>query len=278
MALEKAALPYLRARDDEFERRIEEGVFVGHTTDLLSLYVLAFGVWEPYLSSFVRDRLHEGDVFVDVGANCGWYTLLGARQVGPSGTVIAVEPSAAIIERLRRQLERNRLDNVRVVEEAVSDHVGRVAIEPGPAEHTGLTRAIEESQAPESVPCRPLPQMMGASEWARVRLMKIDVEGAEFVAVQGIADRLPGLPPDAEIIVEVGPERARDPAEMQALFKVFDASGFHPYAIPNGYEVHDYLTYQPVDSFPRAEAAEIVEETNIVFSRVDEAALRLRQG
>ncbi|MBV9936798.1 MAG: FkbM family methyltransferase, partial [Actinobacteria bacterium] len=178
LALEKAALPYLRARDDEFERRIEEGVFVGHTTDLLSLYVLAFGVWEPYLSSFVRDRLHEGDVFVDVGANCGWYTLLGARQVGPSGTVIAVEPSAAIIERLRRQLERNRLDNVRVVEEAVSDHVGRVAIEPGPAEHTGLTRAIEESQAPESVPCRPLPQMMGASEWARVRLMKIDVEGA----------------------------------------------------------------------------------------------------
>src|SRR5437763_4233401 len=146
---------------------------------MLSMYVLAFGVWEPHLTSFIRGRLSSGDVLVDVGANSGWYTLLGAQRVGARGRVIAVEPSAAIAERLRWQVTRNELTNVRIVPEAVSDHVGSVSVEPGPEEHRGLTRAIRESTGAGSVPCRPLPDMIHGDEWERVRLIKIDVEGAE---------------------------------------------------------------------------------------------------
>src|SRR5437763_10402049 len=145
LLLRKVAFPYLRARDELFEQRVGDGVFVGRTTDMLSMYVLAFGVWEPHLSGFVRGRLGPGDVFVDVGANSGWYTVLAAQCVGPDGGGVAIEPSAAIVDRLRTQIERNHLANVRVVEEAVSDHVGRVAVEPGPAEHTGLTRALRDA-------------------------------------------------------------------------------------------------------------------------------------
>src|SRR5438067_121033 len=47
--LRKVALPYLRAKDEPFERRVGHGVFLGRTTDMLSLYVFTFGVWEPHL-------------------------------------------------------------------------------------------------------------------------------------------------------------------------------------------------------------------------------------
>jgi FkbM family methyltransferase len=243
---------------------------------MLSMYVLAFGVWEPHLSAFVRQRLSPGDVFVDVGANTGWYTLLGAQRVGPSGAVVAIEPSAAIAERLCWQVARNNLTNVRIVPEAVSDHVGTVAVELGPEEHRGLTRALKDSTGDGSVACRPLPDMIDDQEWRRARLIKIDVEGAEYAAVRGLASALPRLPGVAEVIVEVGPQRARTPSDVDELFAFFHGVGFRGYAIPNAYEPRDYLEYQPVDSLSRVDASSVHTEVNVVFSRAgDEERLPL---
>ncbi|MBV8161009.1 MAG: FkbM family methyltransferase [Acidimicrobiia bacterium] len=268
VALRRGAFPYLRAKDEPFEQRLDHGVFVGGTRDMLSLYVRTFGVWEPYLSAFVRARLGPGDVFVDVGANTGWYTLLAAHQVGPTGGVVAVEASAAIANQLEQQLARNHVTNVRLVREAVSDHEGRVALELGPAEHTGLTRAVRAAGAGPSVACRPLPEMLGDDEWPRIRLVKIDVEGAEYAAVRGLAPGLGRLPEQAEVVVEVGAQRTGDPAEINELFATFVRAGFTGYAVPNGYEVEDYLAYSPRRSFPRIDAGALTGQVDVVFSRL----------
>ena len=267
LALRRGAFPYLRARDEPFEQQLDHGVFVGGTRDMLSLYVRTFGVWEPYLSAFVRARLSPGDVFVDVGANTGWYTLLAAHEVGPSGHVVAVEPSDAIAAQLERQLARNDITNVRLVREAVSDHEGRVALELGPAEHTGMTRAVRAADQGPSVPCRPLAQILGDDDWPRVRLIKIDVEGAEFAAVRGLAPGLGRLPDRAEVVVEVGAQRTGDPSEIRGLFATFEGVGFNGYAVPNGYEVEDYLAYSPRRSFPRIDAGTLTGQVDVVFSR-----------
>jgi hypothetical protein len=50
-----------------------------------------FGTWEPPLSEWIRRALRPGDVFVDVGANVGYFTMLAARAVAPGGLVVAVE-------------------------------------------------------------------------------------------------------------------------------------------------------------------------------------------
>jgi FkbM family methyltransferase len=263
-------MPYLRARDDRFEHDIGDGVFVGTTADMLALYVRVFGVWEPHLSAFITGRLRPGDIFVDVGANSGWYTLLAALRVGGRGQVVAVEPSTELVGRLRWQVERNGLDNVRVVQEAVSDHVGTVAVELGPAEHTGLTRALREAwPGADAVACRPLPDMLTAEEWRRVRLVKIDVEGAEFAAVRGLSAALPSLPADAEVVVEVGPQRAGSTTDVHELFSAFAGAGFVPYLIPNEYEVRDYLRYAPVSALKRLDPGSVTTEVNVVFSRTD---------
>ncbi|MBV9041277.1 MAG: FkbM family methyltransferase [Acidimicrobiia bacterium] len=268
LALRRGAFPYLRAKDEPFEQELEHGVFVGGTRDMLSLYVRTFGVWEPYLSAFVRARLSPGDVFVDVGANTGWYTLLAASSVAPGGHVVAVEASAAIVEQLERQLHRNDVTNVRIVQEAVSDHEGRVELELGPAEHTGMTKAVADAAIGAGVACRPLPQMLHDDEWARVRLVKIDVEGAEFAAVKGLAPSLSRLPHDAEVVVEVGAQRTAERSAVRDLFAVFEEAGYRGYAAPNGYEVEDYLAYSPRRAFPRIDAATVTGQVDVVFSRL----------
>ena len=95
----------------------------------------------------------------------------------------------------------------------------------------------------------------------------MDVEGAEFAAVRGLADRLETLPEPAEVVVEVGPQRAQAPSDVEALFCAFTSAGYTPYAIPNEYEVRDYLGYAPVRSLPRLEPASVNREVNVVFSR-----------
>src|SRR5688572_13533841 len=44
--------------------------------DLIQMYLWIFGVWEPDLTRFIRDRLKHGDAFVDVGANIGYYSII----------------------------------------------------------------------------------------------------------------------------------------------------------------------------------------------------------
>src|SRR5690606_39869903 len=75
----------------------------------------------PNLTTWLSGRLARGDVFVDVGANIGYYTVLSAKRVGPHGHVVAIEAFQDISAALTQHINRNHLCNVRVVNEAVSD-------------------------------------------------------------------------------------------------------------------------------------------------------------
>ena len=82
-AVRRLLLPPVGAAARDFEKVVPPGfVYVGNTKDLLGLMVNLFGVWEPNLSTFLQRRLEPGDTFVDVGANSGWFTAMGASLVG----------------------------------------------------------------------------------------------------------------------------------------------------------------------------------------------------
>ena len=65
---------------------------------------LFFGVWEPVITKYVADNLREGDVFIDVGADMGYYTILASRCVGASGKVFAVEASGGTYAKLLKNM------------------------------------------------------------------------------------------------------------------------------------------------------------------------------
>ncbi|NED81952.1 FkbM family methyltransferase, partial [Streptomyces sp. SID11233] len=112
----------LRATPRQRQCRTRVGTrFNVDTRDLIQRYIYMFGMWEPNLTKWLGSRLKPGDVFVDVGANIGYFSALGARLVGPGGAVVSVEASPTFAELLRANLRLNRGDNVRLVEQAVSD-------------------------------------------------------------------------------------------------------------------------------------------------------------
>jgi len=262
------ALPYLCAADVAYERTVGQGRFAGSTTDLLQALVYVFGVWEPVLTSFITRRLSAGDVFIDVGANSGWYTTLAASRVGASGRVVAVEASPDLAAVLRAQVERNGFANVRIVEAAATDHVGVLHVVPGPAEHTGLTRVSHDGAGVE-VKAAPLPDLLEGDEWSRARLVKIDVEGAEYAVVRGLAPALEHLSDRAEVVVEVGAWRATDPSEVANLFAAFADAGFHAYRLPNDYRVRAYVSPVVPEALKRLATGYAEDEVDVVFSRVD---------
>ncbi|MGH9136467.1 MAG: FkbM family methyltransferase [Acidimicrobiales bacterium] len=260
--------PFLAARPREFRRTLANGLtFEGTTDDLLSLRVHLFGVWEPTLTAFIEHRLRPGDVFVDVGANHGWFSLVAAPLVGPNGKVVAIEPSPVIAAQLRRRVATNGLDNLRVVEEAVAEAERTVTVVHGPAEHTGLTRIASERGGGPTVTARPLADILDDGEVVAARMVKIDVEGSEFDVVLGMRPLLDRLRRDAEVVIEVGPERV-GPRQTEALFEIMAGSGFRPYELPNDYSAMGYLKPQRPECLRAMDRPPAVE-TDVVFARTD---------
>ena len=74
---------------------------------LLAPWLLLDGLWEAHVTGWLHQALGPGDVFVDVGANIGYYTVLGGRLVGKDGRVVAVEAHPGLAQLLRRNVVIN---------------------------------------------------------------------------------------------------------------------------------------------------------------------------
>jgi len=114
----------------------------GTTVDLTlgndnSLCLYVCGSFEPNEFAFLERVLKPGMVFVDVGANDGYYTLFAARRVGTSGRVVAAEPSSRERAHLQRNLGRNGLDNVTVVPAAIGASSGLADLHLAHGVHAG---------------------------------------------------------------------------------------------------------------------------------------------
>lgn len=135
--------------------------------------------WETEVVRELTRALNPGDVFFDVGAFVGAFTLLGSRLVGPTGKVVAFEPDPNARETLERNLAANGVDNVIVAPYAVGDHVGKVRLSASgdSVGHVTPTGGIEIEQVTFDSFC--------ADQGLTPTVMKIDIEGSEAAALSG---------------------------------------------------------------------------------------------
>ena len=165
----------------------------------LCLYVC--GSFEPNEFAFLHGFLKPGMVFIDVGANDGYYTLFAARRVGLAGKVVAVEPSTRERINLRRNLVRNRIDNVHVVPAALGAAPGDADLRLAQGAHSGHNTlgkfAHDDVKAAnlERVTVKTLDKVAAELELDRIDFVKIDVEGAEASVVAGARDILRTMRP-----------------------------------------------------------------------------------
>jgi FkbM family methyltransferase len=251
-------------------------VFRGNTADFLPNVVRVFGRWEPAMTTFLTNRLTPGRVFVDVGANIGWFDLVAAPLVGPDGGVVGIEASPAIHRRLVDQISANGLTNVRTVNEAVGAAAGWVHIVDGPSWNSAQSAVVADvERRAGSVVCRTLDEILTADEIKACRVVKIDVEGAEFEVVRGLGPLLDTLPGDAELVIEVGPGRGGSSDEsVDELWDTFVSRGYHAYELPNEYTTA-FLRDPVVPRTLSRLTAPPARQTDVVFSRTDASELAL---
>ncbi|MEX2264186.1 MAG: FkbM family methyltransferase [Bryobacteraceae bacterium] len=145
-----------------------------------------FGTFEPKETEIIRVHLRSGMTFVDVGANVGYFTALAASLVGPKGRVIAFEPSPYAFERLRRMIDINKLDHVRVVHAGLSDRAGRLKLYLGVGSRNHAPTMVPHDNATAvEVPVRTLDSVMEEMGVDHIDLIKIDVEGHEPRVLEG---------------------------------------------------------------------------------------------
>src|SRR4029079_16886107 len=86
----------------------------------------ATGLYEVDVTHLLHTLLRRSTTFVDLGANIGYYTLLGARWVGSRGHVYAFEPDPIAYAYLVNNVANNRCDNITVINKAVGSTTGVV--------------------------------------------------------------------------------------------------------------------------------------------------------
>lgn len=149
--------------------------------------------YEPHVTRALQHYLRPGIVFLDIGANLGYFTLMAATTVGPMGRVIAFEPNPRNRELLTRSLAANDLTNVELYPFAVSDRREVVRLATGVHDSNGRVVAAGEGGAPTGsdpwlIEAVPLDALLG--DLPRLDLIKMDIEGAEPKALQGMASLL----------------------------------------------------------------------------------------
>jgi FkbM family methyltransferase len=193
----------------------------------------------------IRDGLTPGAVFVDVGANVGFFSLMAARCVGPTGRVVAFEPIAAHAASIRSNAELNGL-SIDVVEAAVGDrHGGRTRL--WVSEHPGGA-TISTTDVPPDVTGHievdqvTLDGLLDEGQLPVPSVVKIDVEGAELSVLRGATNLLSWHHP--RVVVEVDdPTDAGLRWKRDAIVSELEHHGYQIEVLPPSYAGHWHVEH-----------------------------------
>jgi len=203
------------------------------------------GTLEPPVQEALRRLLAPGDVFYDIGANVGFFTLVGARLVGPEGRVVAFEPVPWCARAVGRNIELNGFAHAQIQQRAVGAADGRARLlVVGEAswshlESTGRHADVRDEIDVEVVS---IDSLVGAGTIPPPDVLKIDTEGAELQVIEGARETIARHGP--AIVCELHDTNAAFVALMDELgyaatnldgpAAVLDAGPIHALAQPRG--------------------------------------------
>lgn len=261
--------PAFLAGTDAAEIRITaEGVSVSSAVHGISMLVdavdlhatpytlLDFGSYEADETTFLKSVFRDGEVFLDIGANLGWYSLVLGRQC-PASRIYAFEPIPSTVTVLAKNIRLNHLDNIETICMGMFDKEDELnflfAPDVSGATSLKLTGQSRGRTSIQNVVCRTTTlDIFCASRNIVPSLLKIDVEGAELMVVQGGRKTLEHTP----IIL------------MELLRKWSREFGYHPNDVFALLEEYGYRAWVFTDDGRLQPCPQVTEETvqtNYVF-------------
>lgn len=203
----------------------------------------ALGTNEPPVQEALAEMLRPADVFFDIGANVGFFTVIAARLVGKHGQVIAFEPVPANAAAVRHNCALNDFANVRVLETAISDEDGTAELRL--AHYAGGAALATVAPPPDlkgiiTVPVNTVDTLVAQKKVPPPTVVKIDVEGAEINVLRGMHETLRQIRPI--VIYEIDDESPQLLAEKAALCEAFlKRLGYQIRALEDAYPDIDWL-------------------------------------
>ncbi len=212
--------------------------------------------WDYDVATLIEKSLKPGMRFLDVGANLGYFTVLGSRLVGASGSVVSVEPDPNNLQLLRANIWRNGCSNVRVLPIAADSRRGHVSlvIFPEGGAATEVTRNPSRYEPDSRVEVEDIGRIMAPTAplddliVPPIDVIKMDTQFTEHEVIEGLRETI-AASPNLLIISEFGPEEIRrrhlDPV---AILTRWTELGFDIKVLKGGEEIE--MSFDAIASAP----------------------------
>lgn len=215
-----------------------------NTKEHIQRFIYFWGLWEHNELRVLRSLLRPGDTFLDLGANIGFFSLVASRIVGESGRVHAFEAIPDTLKELESNIQLNGIKNIVVHPQAVADQEMRVRFARHLESRSEINSMRFEIRGENywDVPCVRVDASVDVSQ--PIRLIKIDIEGAEMIALRGM-EKILAQPYKPIILCEVIDVILRDMnSSAEEVLMFLRAYGYqHVYVITNkGLELMDEST------------------------------------
>jgi len=195
---------------------------------------------------FLLSSTRSGDVFYDVGANFGFYTVLVAKGVGETGQVLSFEPDSSSLTLLQGNLLLNGIRNVRCFRKALGDRTTTAKLYLGQERgSSSLLDSCGVNAGHELVEVVQGDAFVDKEKLPSPNLVKIDVEGYEFAVLNGLASTL-ACPTCRLVCCEVHPALLPDGVSTETIVDFLESLGFDAVETytRKGYESLDVIAYK----------------------------------
>jgi len=232
------------------------------TEDAVGRTIYKTGTYEENLSSYLlaQSDIPDDGIFLDVGANIGWYSLLMAKYLTPSSRIFSFEPDTTNVSLLRENMKLNQCTNIHIANKALGKERGVATLYLYPGKNRGRHSLIDldgnqDFIEVEVVSLDEYLEDQGV-DFSKISLMKIDIEGFEYPAFQGAPKVLSSVP---RVLAEFSPEYMKrggfDPIELIELME------------SNGFQAHHILPNQLVPVSHR-DLRESNEQQDLLWAKV----------
>ena len=212
--------------DEEFDV-VREGLHWRlNPADFVQADVFWLGRKDFYDVFHLRYLLQPGHVFLDIGANFGYYSVVLGSGRRNQCTLHAFEPNPATLRRLRYHVEVNGLNGtVRIHDVALADRVGEAALDTSAA-NSGRANVVAPDTAATPVKLTTLDTFCDEKQLTRLDLVKIDVEGFEERLLLGSRQALRRWQP--VLLIEIDPPRLREKgSSAERVMALLREQGYH---------------------------------------------------
>ncbi len=158
---------------------------------VLALYLYKFSMMGKFESEFFKGIINPGMTVVDIGANLGYYTILLADCVGVNGRVFSFEPEPGQYALLLKNIQANHCANAIAIPKAVSNQSGRIVLWLNKA-NQGDHRIYDPADGRPSIEIEAttLDHFLSERDWPKIDFIKMDIQGAEFLALAGMKETI----------------------------------------------------------------------------------------